>query len=444
MWRGTGPRVPLGEGGRTTTLMNPASPFLLGAIDHRVHRGRIFGIRPDDLLRHVHVMGRSGMGKSTVLENLVAEAMERGMGCAVIDPHGDLVDRLVGLVPKGRTNDLVLFDAADTERPAGWNPLDGRAPPHLVASAVLGAFKKTFGESWGPRLESLYRNSLLALLATRAPTLLGVTRMLSDPKYRASVVGQVRDPLVEFFWTREFAGWNPGFLVEATSPVQNKVAAAMTSLPLRLILGQRTSSVRPAEVLAAGKILLVRLAKGALGEDAAALLGTLLVGAFQAATYARAAVPPSARTPFLLVVDEFASFVTGSFGELLSEARKYGVGLVLAHQHLGQVEPSLRHALFGNVGTRLLFSVGAEDAEVLVPEVSPEHDARDLVSLAARQMVVRLAVGAAITRPFTATSLPPRELAAVARTSELVRLSRERYGRDRRDVEAAIRSQLLG
>lgn len=193
-----------------------------------------------------------------------------------------------------------------------------------------------------------------------------------------------------------------------------------------------------------GKILLVRLAKGALGEDAAALLGTLLVGAFQAATYARAALPPAARTPFLLVVDEFPSFVTGSFGELLSEARKYGVGLVLAHQHLGQVEPSLRHSLFGNVGTRLLFSVGAEDAEILVREVSPEHDARDLVSLAARQMVVRLAVGAAITRPFTATSLPPRELASAARISQLVRLSRERYGRDRRDVEGAIRSQLLG
>lgn len=424
--------------------MDPNSPLPLGAIDHRVHRGRVFGIRPDDLLRHVHVMGRSGMGKSNVLEGLAAGAMARGMGCAVIDPHGDLVDRLLGLVPKGRTNDLVLFDAADADRPVGWNPLDARAPPHLVAGAVLAAFRKAFGESWGPRLEHVYRNSLLALLATRAPTLLGVTRMLADSKYRASVVAQVRDPMVELFWTREITSWNPNFLAEALSPVQNKVAAALTSLPLRLVLGQRTSSVRPEEALATGKILLVRLAKGVLGEDAAALLGTLLVGVFQAAAYARAAVPPAARKPFLLVVDEFASFVTGSFGELLAEARKYGVGLVLAHQHLGQVEEPLRHALFGNVGTRLLFSVGAEDSETLAREVSPEHNAHDLVSLGPRQMVVRLAVGAATTRPFTATSLPPRELASPERVSEVVRLSRERYGRERRDVEATIRSQLLG
>ena len=419
-------------------------PVPLGTIDHRAHRGRVFGVREEDLLRHVHIIGRSGMGKSTIIEGIVREAMERGLGCAVLDPHGDLVERLLGMVPRRRTNDLVLLDGADHEHPVGWNPLDAREAPHLVVSAILGAFRKVFGDSWGPRLEHVYRNALLALLSTRAPTLLGVTRLLVDGRFRESVVRQVHDPLVRLFWTREFAAYSATFLPEVTAPVQNKLAAALTSMPLRLILGQRTSTMRPADVLDAGRILLVRLAKGTMGEDAAALLGALLVGAFQSAAYGRVRLPPQDRASFLLVIDEFASFVTGSFCELLAEARKYGLGLVLAHQHLGQLDDRLRHALFGNVGTRLILSVGAEDAHVLAPEVEPELDAHDLVSLAARQMVVRLALGAEITRPFTALSLPPREVGDAGRIDELVRISRERYGRPRAAVEAAIRLQLLG
>lgn len=419
-------------------------PVPLGTIDHRAHHGRVFGVREEDLLRHVHVIGRSGMGKSTLLEGIVREVMERGMGCAVIDPHGDLVERLLGMVPRSRSNDLVLLDGADTDHPLGWNPLDARDPPHLVASSILSAFRKVFGESWGPRLEHVYRNALLAMLATRAPTLLGVSRLLVDSRFRGSVVRQVRDPLVSTFWTHEFAAYPPNFLPEVTAPVQNKLAAALTSMPLRLILGQRTSTIRPAEVVAAGRILLVRLAKGVMGEDAASLLGSLLVGAFQSAAYARSHLSLEARTSFLLVIDEFQSFVTGSFSELLAEARKYGLGLVLAHQHLGQLEDRLRHALFGNVGSRVIFSVGSEDAAVLAAEVEPELDAHDLVSLAARQMVVRLAVGAEITRPFTALSLPPLAAGDATRIHDLVRISRERYGRAREDVEGVIRAQLLG
>jgi len=424
--------------------MMPDRPVPLGTIDHRARQGRVFGVREEDLLRHVHVIGRSGMGKSTLLEHVAREAMARGMGLAVLDPHGDLVDRLLGMVPRRRTNDLALLDAADDARPVGWNPLDAREPPHLVASSVLGAFRKAFGESWGPRLEHVYRHALLALLATRAPTLLGVPRLLADARFRASVVRQVRDPLARLFWEGEFAAYPPNFLPEVTAPVLNKVAAALASPPLRRILGQRTSAVRPADALASGRILLVRLAKGLVGEEAATLLGALLVGAFQSAAYARARLPPAGRRPFLLVVDEFASFVTGSFAGLLGEARKFGLGLVLAHQHLGQLDPALRHALFGNVGTRIAFALGAEDALALAPEVAPEHDAQDLVSLAPRQMVVRLAVGAETTRPFTARSLPPHGADDAARVAELVRLSRERYGRPVGEVDSAIAAQLTG
>lgn len=424
--------------------MNTMPIVPLGTVDHRARQGRVFGVREEDLLRHAHVVGRSGMGKSTLLENVAREAMERGMGLAVVDPHGDLVDRLLGMVPRRRANDLVLLDGADAERPAGWNPLAARAPAHLVAGSVLASFRKVFGDSWGPRLEHVYRNALLALLATRAPTLLGVARLLSDARYRESVVRQVRDPMVASFWAREFAAWPPHFVAEAVAPVQNKVAAALTSEPLRLVLGQRAGAVRVEEALATGRVLLARLAKGAMGEDAAALLGSLLVGAFQTAAYARAALPPGERRPFLLVIDEFASFATGSFAELLAEARKYGLGLVLAHQHLGQLDPALRAALFGNVGTRLAFSVGAEDSGILARELGPEFDAYDLQALEARQMVVRLAVGAETTRPFTARSLPPSGMADEARVRELVRVARERYGRPRGEVEASARSQLLG
>jgi hypothetical protein len=416
----------------------------LGTIDHRAQHGRVFGIRADDLRRHMHVLGRSGMGKTTLLEGVVAEAMARGLGCAVFDPHGDLVERLLDAVPRARTNDLVFLDGADLDRPIGWNPLAARSSAHLVASGVLAGFRKVFADSWGPRLDHVYRNTLLALLETRAPTLLGVTRMLSDEGYRASVIRQVRDPLVGAYWTREFSQYGASFLPEVVSPVQNKVSAALASTPLRLILGQRRSTLRPDEVLDRAQILLVRLAKGVMGEDAARLLGALLVAAFEQAAYARVRLPLASRHTFLLVADEFGAFVTPSFTTMLGEARKFGLSLVLAHQHLGQLDPELRAALLGNAGTRIVFAVGPEDAATLSAETAPELDAYDLMNLAPRQMVVRLAVGAETTRPFTALALPSRVLADPARAELLRRISRERYGRPRGEVEAAIRAQVLG
>lgn len=420
-------------------MPTPDRPLLLGALDARQHRGRVFGIRVPDLLRHVHVLGRTGVGKSAFLERLALGAAEKGMGLALIDPHGDLAARVLDRLPRERTNDLVLLEAWDGSRPIGWNPLahdDPRDRP-LIASGVVGMFRKVFAASWGPRLEHILRNAVLALLEVPGGTLQGVLRVLVDAPFRERVVARVEDPLVRFFWQREFAAYPPAFLAEAIAPVQNKVAAVLSSPHLRAILGQRRSTVTATEILGEGRILVADLAKGRIGDDASALLGAALVASFQHAAYARASLPPAARAPFVLIVDEFQNFVTESFCELLAEARKYGLALVVAHQHLSQLDPGLASALLGNCGTLVTFRVGAEDADVLAREFAPELGASDLVRLDRYQIALRLAVDGLTTRPFTATTLPPTGEGS-GRTALLRRLSAERYGRDRTTVDAEI------
>lgn len=423
--------------------MTPARPLLFAAVDHRHHEGRAFGILPADLHRHVHVIGRTGVGKSVLLEHLAVGAIERGMGCAVLDPHGDLATRILDLVPRSRTNDVVVLDPAHTDRPAGLNLLANATPAtrHLVASGVLAVFRKVFHESWGPRLEHIFRQTLLALLEVRGTTLLGVLRMLVDEPYRASVVRQLTDPLVAFYWTHEFTQYPRAFLAEVIAPVQNKVAAVLASPPVRRMLGQRRSSVHLREILDHGHILIADLSKGQLGEDASALLGAVLVTGIQLAAYARADVPERERRPFVLLVDEFPSFATASFGELLSEARKYGLALVLAHQHLTQLDERLRASVLGNAGTTIMFRVGGDDAQTLVSDFGPEFSAEDLTRLGRFQIALRLAVDGQTTRPFSALTLPPTH--AVVGHREVIRAaSAERYGRPVSEVDRVIREQL--
>ncbi|MBI5511436.1 MAG: type IV secretion system DNA-binding domain-containing protein [Deltaproteobacteria bacterium] len=411
----------------------------LGAIDARLQRGRVFGIREADLLRHVHVLGRTGVGKSALLERLAMGAIERGMGLALIDPHGDLAERVLDQVPTSRTNDVVVLDAGEELRPLGWNLLEHVAARDRarVVSGVVGIFKKVFFESWGPRLEHVLRNTLLALLEVPDATLLSALRMLVDDAFRTRVIARVEDPLVKFFWTREFAQYPRTFLAGVIAPVQNKLAAALTSTHLRAILGQHRSTTTAGEILRKRRVFIANVAKGVVGEQASAMLGAVLTTSFQLAAFERARVAPAERHPFLLVADEFQSFVTKSFAELLAEARKYGLGLVLAHQHLAQLDEGLTSALLGNCGTLVTFRVGAEDAGLLAREFSPELDAEDLVRLDRYQIALRLAVDGLTTRPFTATTLPP--VGEVHGRAELLRrLSRERYGRDRARVDAEV------
>lgn len=432
------------EGSGASVFMTPRDrPLLLGALDARQQRGRVFGIRAPDLLRHVHVIGRTGVGKSVFLEGLALGVARQGMGLALIDPHGDLAERVLDRLPRERTNDVVLLEAWNADRPIGWNPLahdDPRERP-LIASGVVGTFKKVFAESWGPRLEHILRNTILALLEMPDATLLGALRLLVDAPFRERVVARVRDPLVRFFWQREFAAYPPSFLAEVIAPVQNKIAAVLTSPHLRAILGQRRSTVTAVEILRERRIFVADLSKGRIGEDASALLGAALVTSFQLAAYRRASTPAAERHPLVLVVDEVQNFVTESFAGLLAEARKYGLGLVVAHQHLSQLDEELRSALLGNCGTLVTFRVGAEDAEVLAREFAPELSASDLVRLDRYQVALRLAVDGLTTRPFTATTLPPAD-EGDGRAALHRRLSAERYGRDRATVDAEVAEDL--
>lgn len=413
---------------------SPERPIPFAAVDHRRQRGRVFGILPADLLRHVHVLGKTGMGKSVLLEHLFLGLVERGEGCGLIDPHGDLADRVLDLIPSRRTNDVVLLDAADLNHPVSLNPLEYRSPRErlLVVPGVLGIFHKVFHEFWGPRMEHVFRNTLLALLDTEGPTLFGVLRMLVEDAYRAKVVARIKDPIVLHYWTREFPSYGTSFAAEVVAPVQNKVAAVLTSPVLRGILAQGRSTIRAQEVMDQGRILIAKVAKGEVGEDASAMLGAVLTSSFQLAAYARAALPPADRRPFTLLIDEFASFSTRSFGELLSESRKYALGLVLSHQYLAQLDEDLRAAVMGNAGTTVAFRLGADDARVIGEEFSPEVDSETLMRLDRYQIALRLAVRGVSTPAFTAVTLPPgAELVGHAAT--IRRVSSERYGRQRGD-----------
>ncbi|TAK27040.1 MAG: type IV secretory system conjugative DNA transfer family protein [Myxococcaceae bacterium] len=427
--------------------MQPSShPLLFATVDHRHNRGRVFGIRPADLARHVYVIGKTGVGKTALLERLLVSEIRAGHGVGLLDPHGDLADRMLEFIPRHRTNDVILFDPADTERPIGMNLLEHGEPNArpLIVSGILSVFRKTFAEFWGPRLENVFRNTLFALLEIRGSTLLGVMRMLGDERYRERVVALVRDPVVRFYWTREFAAYPKAFLAEVVSSVQNKVAAVLTNPLLRNIVGQHTSTFSPVDVMDEGKIFIANISKGKIGEDASALLGSALITRFQLAAYGRAHQDIEERRPFSLYIDEFGSFTTPSFGELLSEARKYRLALVLAHQHLGQLDDTLRRAVMGNAGTIIAFQVGAEDAATLEREFSPELTARDLTRLEPHQIAIRLGIDGSMSQPFTAMTLPPLEPGTgTAMRLGLRRAATHRYGRPRAQAERMTANQLM-
>lgn len=398
-------RTAVQRGGHFNLFMqhDPEVPIWLGRVDHRIGRGRAFGVLPEDLYRHIHTIGKTGTGKSTLLESIAVQLMERGFGMCVVDPHGDLVERLQARVPRYRKNDLVLFDATDPNTTARLNPLDHRneADRALLVSGVLATFRKVF-DSWGPRLEHVFRNALFLALHARAPTLMDILRVLNDDRYRDKLLLKLTDPVVRSFWFDEFLRYPPAFRAEVVAPVQNKLAAALTNPVLRRIVDAPRSTIRIGEIMARGRVLLVNIGKGALGEDASALLGAFVVSKIQLETYARTRVPMEERTPFILIVDEVGSVATESFGELLAEARKYRVGAVLAHQYLGQLSRTLRDALLGNVGTSIVFRVGAEDAVVLAGEFAPEFSAHDLARLDVHQMAIRLAVRGTTSEGFSA------------------------------------------
>lgn len=415
----------------------------LGRVRFRA-RTDLVGLRLDDRRRHLAIIGKTGMGKTTLLHQLIASDMQANRGLALLDPHGDLADAILDRVPRHRTNDVIVFDASDREYPLSFNVLTCRDAHQrgLTASAVVSAFKKLYGESWGPRLEHILRNALLALLETPGASLLSLQRLLSDTAYRKTVTGRLRDPVVRGFWEREFASWKPQYQAEALSPIQNKVGQFLSIPTLRAIVGQGRTSLDLRSVMDEGRILVVNLSKGRIGDDASSLLGSLLVTAMQLAAMSRAEIPENARRDFTLYVDEFQNFATDSFATILSEARKYRLSLVLANQYLAQMEEATADAVFGNVGSLLVFQVGARDAEALTEQLGGDVTPPDLLALPRFRAYARLLVDGMPSRPFSMETLPPRASEHAGRSAVIRRTSRHRYNRPAALVEEEIHHAL--
>ena len=400
---------------------------------------RRFGIKTDDRRRHVYLIGKTGMGKSTMLENMIIQDIQNNKGVAVVDPHGDLVEKVINFVPNERINDVIYFNPADLDFPIAFNVFEkvGREYQHLVASGLIGIFKKLWSDSWGPRLEYVLRNAILALLEYPDSTLLGVMRLLVDKGYRKKVMTKITDPVVRSFWVDEYSKYPDKFQSEAIAPIQNKVGQFLSSPVIRNIVGQVRSSFSIRAAMDEGKILLFNLAKGRIGEDNSALLGAMLITKIQMASMSRVDVPETERRDFYLYVDEFQNFATESFANILSEARKYRLNLIIAHQYIEQLEEEVAAAVFGNVGTLICFRVGAADAEALTPEFDPYFTEIDLVNLGKYDVYMKLMIDGIASQPFSATGLKPLA-GAINNRDKIIRVSREHYATARDVVEDKI------
>ncbi|TAM80963.1 MAG: DUF87 domain-containing protein [Acidobacteria bacterium] len=386
----------------------------LGRTNFR-NQGMVFGIRQADRRAHMYVLGKTGTGKSTLLETMVRQDIEAGRGLAVFDPHGDLVERMLLAVPEERKQDLVYFNVPDAAHPLGFNPLESvpitkRA---VTAAGILEVLKKIWAESWGPRLEHVLRNALLALLDQPAATLADILRLMDEPAFRRIAASRVRNAQVRNFWLREFEGYPVRFRAEAIAPVQNKVGAFLADPVLNAILTQPKSAFDLRRIMDEDGLLFVNLAKGKIGEDSAALLGALLVSRIGLAGLSRADVPENERRSFIVYLDEFWSFATLSLANMLSELRKYACSLVLCHQHLAQLAPQVRDAILGNVGTIISFRLGLADAEIIGKEFWPEFSKEDLIRLPNYSIYIKLMVNGAVTQPFSAETIEPQATSGV-------------------------------
>jgi type IV secretory pathway TraG/TraD family ATPase VirD4 len=415
---------------------NAITPFAI--TNYRDIRQR-FGIKQKNRRGHMYIVGKTGTGKSTLVQNLASHDIEAGCGIALIDPHGDLAEAILDSVPAARVDDVIYLNPADLDFPVAFNPLENVPPDqrHLVASGVISTLKKVWVDFWGPRLEHILRHSLLTLLEFRGSTILDVPRLLTDEAFRETVVSQVSHPQVQQFWYAEFGRYSAWMRSEAISPILNKLGQFLTSLPLRNIVGQRKSALNFRQIMDEGKILVVNLAKGRIGEDNCNLLGAMLVTQIQLAAMIRADVAESHRRSFYLYVDEFHDFLTLSFADILSASRKYGLNLVLAHQHLLQLDEKLRAAILGNAGTVISFRVGIEDAEVLAKEFYPVFSESDLVNLPNHHIYLKLLIDGAPSEPFSAFTLPPNARTTSHR-QEIVEQSRRSYAKPRHEVERSL------
>ncbi len=390
----------------------------------------IFGIKTDDRRKHIYIIGKTGAGKSTLIANMAIDDIRKDRGIGIIDPHGDLCETILDYIPKRRINDVVYLEPFDTQRPFALNVLEvkNQQQKDLVASGIVSIFYKLYKDSWGPRLEYILRNVILTLLETPNSTLVDILNLLANPEYRKKVVRQLKDQVLKNFWEKEFARMPERLKSEAISPIQNKVGQFVTSRMIRNIIGKTQSTINLEKIMNEGKILILNLSQGKLGEDNAALLGAMIITQIQLAAMNRSFQKEEERKDFFLYVDEFQNFATTSFIKILSEARKYRLSLTLANQYIDQLDEGVSKAIFGNVGTLISFVVGARDAHILTREFAQVYSENDLVSLGKFEIVLKLSVDGMTSSPFPAKTLP---LPAIKNKNreKIIRISKERYGR---------------
>lgn len=409
--------------------MNKEEITILGRTNYRNARQQ-FGIRKADRRRHTYIVGKTGTGKSTLLLNCLIQDIRSGNGVALLDPHGDLAERLLDYIPAKRINETIYFNPGDTDFPIAFNPLFYRDPrqQHLVASGLVQVFKKIWADSWGPRLEYVLRNTLLSLLEHPGHSLLAVTRMLNDDLFRERVVKRIKDPVVRHFWTMEFEGYPKVFRTETLSPIQNKVGQFLSNPLIRNIVGQTKTKFDLLDVMDNNGILIMNLSKGKIGEDNSSLLGSLMVTQLYLAALRRAEQPEEKRRDFYLYIDELQSFVTEDFPSILSEARKYRLNIGgMANQFISQLPDYMASAILGNVGTLISFTSGSEDAEVLAKEFYPEFREDHLQELPRHNVYMKLSIDGTTSKAFSAETLPPLVCHPPTSKSKIIEQTRQRY-----------------
>ncbi len=400
---------------------------------------RRFGIKTDDRRRHLYIIGKTGMGKTVLQENMVMSDIMAGHGVCYVDPHGDTAEKILNYIPSNRINDVVYFNPADLEYPVGFNILESVAEDqkHLVSNGLMGVFKKIWPDVWSPRMEYILQNCVMALLDYPGATLLGINRLLVDNDYRKRVVAKIRDPIVKTFWIAEFESWTDKYKAEALPAIQNKVGQFLAASVIRNIVAQVKSTVDIRRIMDEGKIFIVNLSKGRIGEDNMRLLGGMIIARMQMAAMERVNIQEEDRRDFYLFVDEFQNFANESFASILSEARKYRLSLTVAHQYIEQLSDEVKAAIIGNVGTLLAFRVGSTDAEFLEREFAPQFTSEDLVNLPKYNIYLKLMVDGVATSPFSANTLPPMAK-FTGNAQKVIQVSRERYAMPRAIINEKV------
>ncbi|MFA6520232.1 MAG: CxxC-x17-CxxC domain-containing protein [Candidatus Paceibacterota bacterium] len=408
-------------------------------------RNQLFGIKRKDRRQHVYILGKSGTGKSVLMFNMIIQNIQNGEGVCLVDPHGENVEAVLSAIPPHRIKDVVYFNPADADHHIGFNVLELIDPQykHLVASGLMGIFTKIWANAWSARMEYILNNTILALLDTPGTTLLGIPRMLVDKDYRQKIISNLKDPVIKAFWVHEYEAWQDKFRNEAIAPIQNKVGQFLSTSIIRNVVGQAKSTINIFDMMNDGKIFLVNVSKGRIGEDNSSLLGGMIITKIQLAAMERVRIPEEHRKDFYLYVDEFQNFVTDAFAGILSEARKYRLNLTVAHQYTAQLvsdkSTAVRDAVFGNVGTMIVFRCGADDADFLEKEFDPEFTPGDIVNLPNYKAYLKLMIDGVTSRPFSAKTLPQMVKSGDKKIEEeVIKSSRALYCRPKEVVESEI------